>query len=64
MSDSGRHIAIVGAGFSGSLMAVQLLRRSRPNDRVYLIERNAEFGRGLAYSTGNPRLCSTFAPGT
>jgi uncharacterized NAD(P)/FAD-binding protein YdhS len=55
MSDSGRHIAIVGAGFSGSLMAVQLLRRSRPNDRVYLIERNAEFGRGLAYSTGNPR---------
>ena len=55
MSDSGRRIAIVGAGFSGSLLAVQLLRRSQPNDRIYLIERNAEFGRGLAYSTGNPR---------
>jgi uncharacterized NAD(P)/FAD-binding protein YdhS len=31
-----------------------LLQRSRPGDRIYLIERNAQFGRGLAYSTGNP----------
>src|SRR5215469_1815969 len=51
----GRRIAIIGAGFSGSLLAVHLLRRSRPDDRIYLIERNAEFGRGLAYATGNPR---------
>jgi uncharacterized NAD(P)/FAD-binding protein YdhS len=50
----GRRIAIVGAGFSGSLLAVQLLRRSEPEDRVYLIERSAGFGRGLAYATGNP----------
>src|SRR5690349_24995548 len=54
MSGSGRRIAIVGAGFSGSLLAVQPLRRSQANDRIYLIERNAEFGRGLAYATGNP----------
>jgi len=47
-------IAIIGAGFTGSLLALHLLQRSRPGDRIYLIERNAQFGRGLAYSTGNP----------
>src|SRR5215831_9419264 len=50
----GRRIAIIGAGFSGSLLAVHLLRRSTPDDRIYLIERSAGFGRGLAYATGNP----------
>lgn len=50
----GRRIAIIGAGFSGSLLAVHLLRRSSPRDRIYLIERDAAFGRGLAYGTGNP----------
>ncbi len=47
-------IAIIGAGFSGSLLAVQILRRFAPDARIYLIEQNAKFGRGLAYSTGNP----------
>src|SRR5262245_35419147 len=47
-------IAIVGAGFTGSLLALHLLQRCRPTDRIHLIERNAQFGRGLAYSTGNP----------
>jgi len=50
----GRRIAIIGAGFSGSLLAVHLLRRSLSEDRIYLIERSAGFGRGLAYATGNP----------
>ncbi|HEY7690050.1 MAG TPA: FAD/NAD(P)-binding protein [Dongiaceae bacterium] len=52
---TGPRIAIVGAGFSGSLLAVQLLKRALPNGRVYLIEKNAQFGGGLAYSTGNAR---------
>ena len=47
-------IAIIGAGFSGSLLAVQLLRRFSPQARVYLVEKSAQFGRGLAYATGNP----------
>ena len=51
---SGRRIAIIGAGFSGSLLALHLLRRCRPEDRIYLVERNQNFGRGLAYTTGNP----------
>jgi uncharacterized NAD(P)/FAD-binding protein YdhS len=54
MNRNGRRIAIIGAGFSGSLLAVHLLRHSGSDDRIYLIERNAAFGRGLAYSTGNP----------
>lgn len=46
-------IAIIGGGFSGTLCALHLLRRC-PRSRVLLIERNRQFGRGLAYSTGNP----------
>src|SRR5262245_51034921 len=49
-----QEIAIVGAGFTGSLLALHLLQRCNPEDRIYLIERNAQFGRGLAFSTGNP----------
>jgi uncharacterized NAD(P)/FAD-binding protein YdhS len=51
---TGRSIAIIGAGFTGSLTALHLLQSAAPNDRIYLIERNAQFGRGLAYATGNP----------
>ena len=54
MPMTGPRIAIIGAGFSGSLLAVQLLRRLLPQGRVYLIEKNEKFGRGLAYSTENP----------
>nr|WP_321984995.1 FAD-dependent oxidoreductase [uncultured Lichenicoccus sp.] len=46
-------IAIVGAGFSGTLLALHLLQRVPPQTRVVLIERNAQFGRGPAYATGN-----------
>ncbi len=46
-------IAIVGAGFSGTLLALHLLQRVPPQTRVVLIERNSQFGRGPAYSTGN-----------
>ncbi len=49
-------IAIVGAGFSGTLLALHLLQRVPPQTRVVLIERNAQFGRGPAYSTGSSHL--------
>ena len=52
MPARGRRIAIIGGGFSGSLLAVHLLRSSTPADRILLIERNAAFGRGIAYATG------------
>ena len=46
-------VAIVGAGFSGTLLALHLLRQAETPVRVILIERNAQFGRGAAYATGN-----------
>ncbi|MGD0105338.1 MAG: FAD/NAD(P)-binding protein [Rhodopila sp.] len=46
-------IAIIGAGFSGTLLSLHLLRHCPPPTRLVLIERNSQFGRGLAYATGN-----------
>jgi glycine/D-amino acid oxidase-like deaminating enzyme len=47
-------IAVIGAGFSGTLLTLHLLRQCPPCTRVLLIERGGQFGRGQAYSTGNP----------
>ena len=49
-----RTIAIIGGGFSGSILAAQLLRRGRTPCRVVLIEKNARPGPGLAYGTSHP----------
>jgi uncharacterized NAD(P)/FAD-binding protein YdhS len=46
-------IAVIGAGFSGTLLALHLLRRCPDGVRIHLIERRPCFGRGLAYSSGN-----------
>ncbi len=46
-------IAVVGAGFSGTLLSLHLLRRCPRTTRVVLIEQGGQFGRGQAYSTGN-----------
>lgn len=46
-------IAVIGAGFSGTLLSLHVLRYAAPTTRVVLIERNNQFGRGLAYATGN-----------
>jgi uncharacterized NAD(P)/FAD-binding protein YdhS len=51
---AGSTIAVVGAGFSGTLLALHLLRRCATSTRVLLIERNSRFGRGQAYASGNP----------
>jgi uncharacterized NAD(P)/FAD-binding protein YdhS len=50
-----RCIAIVGGGFSGTVLAARLLRQLRPGPaQVVLIEPRAELGRGLAYSSTSP----------
>ncbi|KTT69235.1 FAD/NAD(P)-binding protein [Sphingomonas endophytica] len=47
-----RHVAIVGGGFSGALLAINLLRHDGP--RATLIERRAaQLGRGVAYSAAH-----------
>ncbi len=43
-------VAIIGGGFSGTVLAVQLLRRS-PALRIGVIDKSSIPGRGLAYST-------------
>ena len=43
--------AIIGGGFSGAILAAQLLRKSDANFSVALIERSARLGRGVAYGT-------------
>ena len=48
---TGRHIAVVGGGYSGTLQAVELLRRGAS---VTLIERGPRFARGAAYGTDQP----------
>src|SRR4051794_5656140 len=46
-------IAVIGAGFSGTLLSLHLLRQCPPSTRLILIERNTQFGPGLAYATPN-----------
>ena len=43
-------VAIIGGGFSGTVLAVQLLRRA-PALSIGVIDKNSIPGRGLAYST-------------
>jgi uncharacterized NAD(P)/FAD-binding protein YdhS len=43
-----RHVAIVGGGAAGCLLALALLRRS-PDVHVTVVDRRAAFGRGVAY---------------
>ena len=47
-------IAIIGAGFSGAMVAANLLRSSGRPLQVVLIEPRSLVGRGLAYSTEDP----------
>ncbi|BAI75176.1 hypothetical protein AZL_b05130 (plasmid) [Azospirillum sp. B510] len=48
-----RHIAVIGAGFTGSLLAAHLLRGTRAPLVVHLIEYGHRPGTGVAYSTPN-----------
>jgi uncharacterized NAD(P)/FAD-binding protein YdhS len=48
-----RTIGVIGAGFTGALLALHLLRRCGDQDRILLIEKSRRFGAGLAYATGN-----------
>jgi uncharacterized NAD(P)/FAD-binding protein YdhS len=47
-------VAIIGGGFSGLLLALQLVRKGPPDLTVVLIERTPGFGLGVAYATDNP----------
>ncbi len=56
-SDAAMTLVIVGAGFSGALTAVHLLRAAGGHPlRLLLIERRTRMARGLAYSTSDDNL--------
>jgi uncharacterized NAD(P)/FAD-binding protein YdhS len=44
-------VAIIGGGFTGAILAAQLLRRSNPSFSVVVVEKTSSVGRGLAYGT-------------
>jgi uncharacterized NAD(P)/FAD-binding protein YdhS len=44
-------VAIIGGGFSGTMVAVHLLRLAEPGTRIVVVERRTELGRGVAYCT-------------
>ncbi|MGL1668926.1 FAD/NAD(P)-binding protein, partial [Vibrio parahaemolyticus] len=46
-------IAVIGAGFSGTLATLHLIRRLPPDQPVLLVERSEHFARGIAYATGD-----------
>jgi uncharacterized NAD(P)/FAD-binding protein YdhS len=48
-----RPVAVIGAGFSGTITALQLLRRLPADQPVLLCERAPQFASGVAYSTGD-----------
>jgi uncharacterized NAD(P)/FAD-binding protein YdhS len=47
-------VAIIGGGFSGTMVAIHVLRTAPEGARVVLIERRKVVGRGVAYSTDCP----------
>ena len=49
-----RRIAIVGGGYTGSVLAVNLLREDVGGADIVLIERSTAVGPALAYRTQNP----------
>lgn len=49
-----RTLAIVGGGASGAILAIQAMRAGGTDCEVVLIEKRAEPGRGIAYSTPEP----------
>ncbi len=50
-SDQCYSIAIVGAGFSGAMLAYHLIQKARSPLDIYLIEKTGSFAKGPAYST-------------
>src|SRR5258708_7721370 len=55
MSDELAQIGIVGAGFSGAMLAVHLIEMSSGPIKILLFDKNASFAKGPAYATPNSK---------
>lgn len=49
-----KKFAIIGGGFSGTMLAVQLLEQAKHQVKVFLINNTKDFGKGVAYGTKEP----------
>lgn len=49
-----RHVVIIGGGYSGAMVAVNLARHARRPLTVTVVDRTGAPGRGAAYSTARP----------
>lgn len=47
-------VGVIGAGFSGTMVTIHLLKRLPVECTVVLFERSQSFGRGAAYTTDDP----------
>ena len=47
-------VAVIGAGFSGTMVAIHLCRTLPPERPILLCDRSGVFARGRAYATTNP----------
>jgi uncharacterized NAD(P)/FAD-binding protein YdhS len=50
-------VAIIGGGYTGAVLALQLLRRAPAGTRIAVIEPRAELGSGVAYATLAEQHC-------
>jgi uncharacterized NAD(P)/FAD-binding protein YdhS len=47
-------LAIIGAGFSGTVAAIQFIRSAPRNSQLIMINRSGQMAKGLAYGTNSP----------
>ena len=52
-----RRIGIIGAGFTGTLLAIHLMRLAEVPTHLFLAERRGDFGRGLADRPATTLTC-------
>lgn len=49
-----KHLVIIGAGFSGTVTAIEFLKSAPQGARLTIINRSGKMARGLAYGTNSP----------
>jgi uncharacterized NAD(P)/FAD-binding protein YdhS len=49
------HITIIGGGFSGTLLSLQLIQKSNIPLKISIIEKSSAYAKGVAYGTKNPK---------
>src|SRR5207249_1501181 len=56
MSTSTFDVAVIGAGFTGANLAIQLMNRMPAGSSILLIGTPGDTGRGVAYAAADPHL--------